>query len=56
MQLELTEQDLAMPVKKLADYYRDQRAKMLAERIDRIYPTNGKYWTLDKMLKSIKAG
>jgi hypothetical protein len=53
MQLELTDKDLAMPVKKLADYYRDPRAKMLAEQLDRDYPT--KHWTLDKMLKSIKA-
>jgi hypothetical protein len=40
MQLELTDEDLAMPVKKLADYYRDPRAKMLAEQLDRDYPTS----------------
>jgi hypothetical protein len=56
MQFELTDKDLAMPVKKLADYYRDPRAKMLAEQLDRDYPTTRRHWTLDKMLKSIKAG
>jgi hypothetical protein len=52
IKLELSQEELDRP---LADYYREPRAKMLAEWIDKVYPSKPKYWTLDRMLASVQA-
>jgi hypothetical protein len=39
LELSLSQEELEMPIKQLADYFKEPRAKMLAEQLDRDFPT-----------------